>query len=174
MAKHRYAYKAYLKNEKKSDTSYEVLKHDDAYIELLEEFPCANKAQLCKREGELIREHEKKLKDKLAAWYKQYVVIKLEINIDRRLINKNSILDRYKESLGMADERGEMYELKKDECEEIRDLKLQYNDNTYELEVESILLEEKKFMKSIEANKIYHAESYSYISRMKYVALENI
>ena len=36
-------------------SSCEILKHDDAYIELIEEYPCDSKEQLTKREGELIR-----------------------------------------------------------------------------------------------------------------------
>jgi hypothetical protein len=36
-------------------TSYEILKYDDHYIELVEKFPCADKAELHKREGEVIR-----------------------------------------------------------------------------------------------------------------------
>lgn len=39
-------------------SSEEILKFDDHYIELLEEFKCENKMQLEKREGELIREHK--------------------------------------------------------------------------------------------------------------------
>jgi hypothetical protein len=37
-------------------TSFELLKYDDVYIELLELFPCENKMELHKREGELQRE----------------------------------------------------------------------------------------------------------------------
>ena len=36
----------------------DILCHSDAYIELLEEYPCKNKKQLEKREYELIREHK--------------------------------------------------------------------------------------------------------------------
>lgn len=39
-------------------TSYELLQYDDCYIELLEDYPCNNKNQLHRREGELIREHD--------------------------------------------------------------------------------------------------------------------
>jgi hypothetical protein len=35
-----------------------LIESGDAYIELIEEFPCENKEQLNKREGELIRERE--------------------------------------------------------------------------------------------------------------------
>jgi len=40
--------------------SKEIIKYDDAYIELLEFFPCNNKDELNKREGELIRLHKNK------------------------------------------------------------------------------------------------------------------
>ena len=36
-------------------SSSEILKHGDAYIELIEEFPCDNKEQLTRREGQVIR-----------------------------------------------------------------------------------------------------------------------
>ena len=39
-------------------TSAEIIQYGDAYIELLEDFPCFKKDQLCKREGQLIREHK--------------------------------------------------------------------------------------------------------------------
>jgi hypothetical protein len=40
---HKISYQYYKKNNKKYMTSFEVLKFDDAYIELLEEFSCNNK-----------------------------------------------------------------------------------------------------------------------------------
>ena len=42
-------------------SSFEIVKFDDNYIELLEEFPCENKMQLEKREGELIRKYKNDL-----------------------------------------------------------------------------------------------------------------
>ena len=39
-------------------SSFELLKYDDVYIELLEEFKCENKMELNKREGELIRHYK--------------------------------------------------------------------------------------------------------------------
>ena len=49
-------HKCDLKNGKVG-SSKEIIKYDDAYIELLEEFPCDNKQQLCKREGFHIRKN---------------------------------------------------------------------------------------------------------------------
>jgi hypothetical protein len=39
-------------------TSFEILKYDDHYIELLENYSCKDKNELSKREGELIRSHK--------------------------------------------------------------------------------------------------------------------
>ena len=48
-------YKRFYHHKCKPCSSREILKYPDAFIELLEEFPCANKMQLNKREGHLIR-----------------------------------------------------------------------------------------------------------------------
>ena len=48
-------YKRFSKHKTMYCSSKEIMKFDDAYIELLEEFPCVNKMQLNRREGELIR-----------------------------------------------------------------------------------------------------------------------
>lgn len=50
-------------------TSYEILKYGDAYIELLEEYPCENAQQLHKREGEHIRLHSNCVNIKMAGSY---------------------------------------------------------------------------------------------------------
>ena len=60
---HRFCY------ERKCTTisSFEILKFDDNYIELLEEYPCENKMQLFRREGELIRLHKNSTVNKIIA-----------------------------------------------------------------------------------------------------------
>ena len=52
---HKGQYKSYLNGKKKYITSLEIIKYGDAYIELLEKYPCDNKMMLHKREGECIR-----------------------------------------------------------------------------------------------------------------------
>jgi len=53
---HRTTYKRWLRGTRKYNiTSFEILKYDDCYIELLEKYPCNSKEELTKREGELIR-----------------------------------------------------------------------------------------------------------------------
>ena len=58
LSQHRKNYKKFLNGKYNNITSFEILKYGDAYIELLEEYPCENKMMLEKREGELIRNNE--------------------------------------------------------------------------------------------------------------------
>ena len=56
MADHRSNYKRFQAGKFGYMTSFEIIKHDDAYIELLVEYPCDNNEQLHKKEGQQIRE----------------------------------------------------------------------------------------------------------------------
>jgi hypothetical protein len=47
-------------------SSAEIIKHGDAYIELIEEFPCDNKDQLNRREGQVIRITDKCINKRIA------------------------------------------------------------------------------------------------------------
>jgi len=53
---HRNDYKRYLKGKQHYVTSFELLKYDDYYIELIKLFPCSCKAELDTEEGKYIRE----------------------------------------------------------------------------------------------------------------------
>lgn len=90
MVDHRSNYKCWKKDSNKNSyiTSYEILQYDDAYIELIELFPCTSKEELFKQEGKHIRETENCVnkvvagrtkgeyyvdnRDKLAAQHKNY------------------------------------------------------------------------------------------------------
>ena len=52
---HKRNYNDWVNGKHNYISSYEILKYDDCYIELLEDYPCENKHQLCKKEGEYIR-----------------------------------------------------------------------------------------------------------------------
>jgi len=58
LGKHRKGYGLFIKGNNKFINSFDILKYDDEYIELVEEYPCNNKMQLCKREYEIMRETE--------------------------------------------------------------------------------------------------------------------
>ena len=55
---HKNDYKLYLAGKRHYVTSFKLLEHGDAYIELLEAYPCNSKTELERREGQLIRELE--------------------------------------------------------------------------------------------------------------------
>lgn len=58
MGGHRKNFKAYNNQKSNYVSSFEILKFDDAYIELIENYPCLTKDELHKREGEHIRANE--------------------------------------------------------------------------------------------------------------------
>ena len=55
LSAHKRHFRAYLDGKNHKVTSLEIIKYGDAYIELLEAYPCDNKMMLLKREGECIR-----------------------------------------------------------------------------------------------------------------------
>jgi len=55
MAEHRSHYKRWKDGKRRSCTSCKLLEKEGAYIELIEEYPCDNKEQLNRREGEIVR-----------------------------------------------------------------------------------------------------------------------
>ena len=71
-------------------TSSEIIQYGDCYIELLEDFPCFKKDQLCKREGQLIREHKDNCVNKAIAGRtrKEYLVDNKEQRKQYREQNK--------------------------------------------------------------------------------------
>lgn len=52
---HKGKYKGYMNNTYHYVSSFEIIKYDDAYIELVETYPCDTLDELRKREGEIIR-----------------------------------------------------------------------------------------------------------------------
>lgn len=85
-ADHKNNYKRYLAGKYNNVTSFKIIKYTDAYIELLEEFPCETKDQLHKREGELIRLH-KCINKNIAGNFSKFSNVQ-EYNKEYNLINK--------------------------------------------------------------------------------------
>jgi GIY-YIG catalytic domain len=82
LSKHKSNYRDWLRNnDKDCITSFEILKYDDCYIELLELYPCNLKAELHKREGELIRIHKDSLVNRCipCRTVKEYLIDNKEI-----------------------------------------------------------------------------------------------
>ena len=57
LCEHKSKYKEWKEGKYQYTSSFEIIKYDDAYIELLEDFPCDNKKELNRREGQLIRQN---------------------------------------------------------------------------------------------------------------------
>ena len=56
---HLKCYKYYIIDKNKAYvTSYEILKYESSYIELIELYSCSSKAELEKREGEIMIQHK--------------------------------------------------------------------------------------------------------------------
>jgi hypothetical protein len=58
MSKHRSSMKSWKNGKTNYITSYKILEYPTCYIELLETYPCNSKEELCKKEGEYIRDME--------------------------------------------------------------------------------------------------------------------
>jgi hypothetical protein len=54
---HKKCYDRWTKGGYHYVSSFDIIKYDDHYIELLENYPCENKNELTRREGQLIREN---------------------------------------------------------------------------------------------------------------------
>ena len=93
-------------------TSFELIKYDDVYIELLELCPCSSKIELHKREGEFIRsmkcvnknvagrtdkEYYEENKDKISEQMKEYYEENKEKIKEYREENKDKISEHHKE-----------------------------------------------------------------------------
>ena len=100
---------------KRNTTSRVVIEAGGAYIELIEEFPCQNKEQLNKREGEIIRgrecvnmmvpgrtprEYREENRDVLAERMKQYHEANKEVITERKKqyyeAHKEAIIEKQK------------------------------------------------------------------------------
>ncbi len=58
MVCHRANYNSYINGKRGFVSSFDIMKHGDAYIELVELYPCAHRCELTRREGEIIRQNE--------------------------------------------------------------------------------------------------------------------
>jgi hypothetical protein len=58
LAKRLSDHKSKYKSGRMDISSVEIVKYEDAYIELLEDYPCCSKNDLNKREGQLIRQYK--------------------------------------------------------------------------------------------------------------------
>lgn len=99
-AEHKYEYKKYLENNNNTYiTSYEIMKFEDAKIELIKEVKCENRKELEKIEGECIKEYHDRILNKQIAGRtaKEYRETNRETAKEYREANKIQIVRLKKE-----------------------------------------------------------------------------
>lgn len=101
---HKNEYKRYKNNKKKTkSTSHLIIQYEDCYIELIEKYPCNDKNELHRREGQLIREMDCVNKVITSRTKKEYREDHKEriLERDRKYYynNKNKILENKKETI---------------------------------------------------------------------------
>jgi hypothetical protein len=86
LSKHKNHYKSFLNKKYNFITSFEILKYNDYYIELVADYPCLTKRELIKKEGEIIKENLSNLVNK-----KIDGLTRKESNLKYRLNNRTKI-----------------------------------------------------------------------------------
>jgi len=135
---HRRKYKTYLNDKRKYITSFDILQYDDHKIYLIEEYPCVNKMELERREGELMKLNKKDIVNKVIAGrtVKEYQTDNKDVIKERCKkyyeVNKNKMNDRtntYRKTKKdeINKKRRETYNLKNKD--EIREYKKKYYQN---------------------------------------------
>jgi hypothetical protein len=119
---HRRPYKCYLNGNFHFMTSFDIIKYEDHYIELLEDYKCESKNELLKREGELIRK------------YKDYIVNKLIPNRTRkeyREDNKDTFQEYNKKYLKkyFEDNKDKYKEYRKENKDKIKEVEKKYRED---------------------------------------------
>ena len=104
------------KNEKRNYvTSFELMKYDDTYIELLELCPCDSKIELCRREGQLQREMNCVNKEIAGRTQKEWCDD-----------NKDKI--KMREKIYREENKDKMKEWRQENKDKIRELSKKYNE----------------------------------------------
>lgn len=97
---HKTNYKGFQNGKGSYIYSFEIIKYDDCYIELIESYPCKSKSELHRREGEIIRNTDcinKNIPGRSKSEY--YQDNKAHILEDKKLyyeVNKDMILEQQK------------------------------------------------------------------------------
>jgi hypothetical protein len=103
LTQHKYDYRKYLKGKYHYTTSYECVSDENCVIELIENYPCNNKTELERREGEIIqatecvnknvagrtdqeykREYFQANREKIAEYQREYREANREANREKR------------------------------------------------------------------------------------------
>ena len=157
--KHKSCYKGYLKGTYHFVTSFKIIEHDDAYIELLEEVNCENRNQLEKREGELIKENKSNCVNKFIPcrtkieWTQDNIdkirEQRKQRDIDNQEMIKQDGKQYYIDNCDRIKERVKQYRI--DNADKIRERKKQYRIDNSEMlkEKRRIKYAETKLLKDL-------------------------
>jgi hypothetical protein len=113
MGNHRSTYKRWLKGSYPYVTSFKIIKYDDAYIELVEDYPCKTKAELERREGQVMRETKNCCNKHIAGRTKAEWFAKNKDKLDEQRIEY-----RAKNKDNIAEQQSEYYAKNKDKINE--------------------------------------------------------
>jgi len=148
-------------------SSFEVLKHGGAYIELIEDYPCNKKEQLCKREGEVMRATENTVNRNIAGrtlkeWRDEHKVEAKQYNKKYNLENKEQLVVK----------RNKYY---KDNKENFAKRSKQYRDeHKGELAVKNKLYRDRnKEQIAVKKNKYYKDNKENFAKRSKQYRHDN-
>jgi hypothetical protein len=105
-AGHVSMYRKWVIDSKHPLSSFDIVKYDDCYIELVEDFSCARKEQLLMREGEIMRITPNCINRYIAGG------LTLEENKEKREENSKKYYEQNKETIG--ERKKQHYEQNKD------------------------------------------------------------
>jgi hypothetical protein len=98
LAKHKTSLKRWKNGSPEYMTSFEIIKHGDAYIELVEACPCSTREELHKREGQIIRSTENCVNKNIAGrtiqeWYQDHREVVKSRRVQHYVTNKERSLE---------------------------------------------------------------------------------
>jgi hypothetical protein len=163
---HRCDYRKHLVGNRRYLSSYEIIKYEDNYIELIQEFKCSNKMELGRREGEIIRTTENCVNKNVAGRTpKEYNTDKFDTRKQNekqyRIKNAESIKQHkqqyYQNNKETIDTRIQQYRIKN--AESIKQRAQQY----YQNNKETIYKQEKQYrIKNAESIKQHKQQYYEH------------
>ena len=143
---HKRDYRRFMNEKDSYVTSFEIVKYEDCYIELIENFPCNSKNELHRKEGEIIRKTECVNKLIAGRTDKEY----REENKEQIALRKKEYYEKNKEQLLLKskeyyEENKEKVALKEKEYREKNKEKVALKEKEYrEKNKEKIALKAKK------------------------------
>ena len=94
---HKNDFKRWKNGKYRYVSSFELMKYDDCYIELLEKYSCDNRMELCRREGEFIRSIDCLNKNVAGRTDKEWREDNKEYDKEYYEKNKDKIIEQKKE-----------------------------------------------------------------------------